>query len=112
MNTILNIFLINLICIIIIDQAKFPDEIKKIIAKWVSNGKREDVDYSLKPLDCSLCSTFWLSIIYLIISGNLSLLTIAISLLISNFSKITNDFITLIMDILTKIIYKIYDKIE
>ena len=62
---ILELLIITTIICFIIDISGFIYTIKNIIWKWVFNGKREYREFRLKPLDCSLCMTFWIGIIWI-----------------------------------------------
>ena len=64
---ILNLLLINLILSYIIDVSGAVDSIKSFLKRILTKGKMSDPNYSLKPFDCSLCMTFWVSLIYLLV---------------------------------------------
>lgn len=69
-------------------------------------------DYRLKPLDCSLCATFWSGLIYLLIVGKFTLLYVTAVCLIACFSGIIKSSILLVEDIVTKIIQMFYKWID
>lgn len=108
----INILLIAVIVVIVIDITDFIDNIKKLISSILTKGKITNSDYQLKPIDCSLCMTFWIGLIYLIIYNQLTLLNVSILLLIAVSTPIINDVIRLLQDIITKIINIIYKKIQ
>lgn len=110
--TIFNLFLIAVITVCIIDLSGFIDTFKSVLNKILTKGKISNSDYTLKPIDCSLCMTFWIGLIYLIIYHQLTLLNISILLLIAVSTPIINDVIRLLQDIITKIINIIYNKIQ
>ena len=62
---ILELLLLTVIVCFVVDISGFIDTIKSLIWKWVFNGKREYREFRLKPLDCSLCMTFWIGIIWI-----------------------------------------------
>lgn len=98
----IDLFEITIIVVIIVDISGFIDSIKTLIGKvlHINNVK-------LKPLDCSLCMTFWVSMAYLIYANELSITTLMFSLLISVMTPVIQDLIYLIRDILGFILLKI-----
>lgn len=112
MTTIFNLFLIAVITVCIIDLSGFVGTLKSALNKLLTRGKLSNSDYQLKPFDCSLCMTFWIGLIYLIIYHQLTLLNISILLLIAVSTPIINDVIRLIQDLITRIINIIYRKIN
>lgn len=110
--TIFNLFLIAVITVCIIDLSGFIDTFKSVLNKILTRGKISNSDYTLKPIDCSLCMTFWIGLIYLIYHNSISLLNIAVLLLIAISTPIIHDIIRLILDIFSKIINLIYKKIQ
>lgn len=107
---VFNIFLISIIVVCIVDISGFVDTVKSTISKILTNGKFNTADYTLKPIDCSLCMTFWIGLGFLIYHNSVSLLNIAILLLIAISTPIIHDIIRLILDIFSKIINIIYLK--
>lgn len=100
----INILLIAVICVCIIDISGFIDTIKSALNKVITKGKLTNSNYSLKPIDCSLCMTWWSGLIYLICYNSVSLLNIAILLLIAISTPIINDIIRLFQDLIIKVI--------
>ena len=97
----IDLFEITVIVVIIVDISGFVDSVKTLIGKvlHINNVK-------LKPLDCSLCMTFWVSMAYLIYANELSITTLMFSLLISVMTPVIQDLIYLIRDILGFILLK------
>lgn len=58
------LFCIALASVFVADISMFADTIKRPLSRWL--GVRID---TLKPLDCSLCLTFWLGTAYLLLNG-------------------------------------------
>jgi len=98
-NTILDLLLIQFIIVGIIDVSGFVQELEGFLSKWLHIRARIP-----KPIGCSLCSTWWTGLIYLIITGNLTLPLVAFTLFISLLTTVTKDIIYLIQDIFIKII--------
>ena len=98
----IDLFEITVIVVIIVDISGFIDSIKAFVGKVLGIN-----NVSLKPLDCSLCMTFWVSMAYLIYANELSITTLMFSLLISVMTPVIQDLIYLIRDILGSILLKI-----
>lgn len=108
MNVIINLVLIAFICVFIVDISGAIDSLKSGL-KWLfTRGKMTGSDYRLKPFDCSLCSTFWCSLIYLLIIGSFELKYVAIVCILCTFCPIIKNTIYLLEDSITKIINVIY----
>lgn len=72
---LVNLFIIGISVTYIIDLSGVTTSLRKIIWRLKNQYKPMPDDYYPKPFTCSLCMTFWTSLIYLIIMGKLSLLT-------------------------------------
>lgn len=99
----IDLLLIAISTVIVIDISGFVEGIKNSIKKWL-NVKG---DITLKPFDCSLCSTFWLSIVYLIIHNTLTIPSVTLSLFIAILTPQINHLLRTIQDTLTNLINKI-----
>ena len=100
----IDLFEITVIVVIIVDISGFIDSIKSFVGKvlGINNVK-------LEPLDCSFCLNFWLSLAYLLITNELTITAVMVTLLLSTMTTIIKDAIYLIRDIFGKIILKIND---
>ena len=100
----IDLFEITIIVVIIVDISGFIDSIKNLIGKvlGINNVK-------LKPLDCSFCVNWWLSLAYLLITNELSITAVMVTLLLSTMTPVIGDLIYLIRDLIGKIINKIYN---
>ena len=99
----IDLFEITVIVVIIVDISGFVDSIKNLIGKVLGIN-----NVNLKPLDCSLCLNFWVSMAYLLITNELSITAVMVTLLLSTMTPIIKDAIYLIRDFLGKIISKAY----
>lgn len=99
-----NILLIAIFVVCVTDISQFFHQMEEYVAKWL-NLKQVHI----KLLECSLCQTWWLSLIYLICTNNITLINIVIAILISCFTTQIKDVITLFQDLITKLINKMYD---
>ena len=99
LTTITNLILITSIVVFIIDLSGIIDHIKKWIHhKYIKIGDYHNL--SLKPLDCSLCLTFYSGLIYLLCSGAFTLPYIALTCLLAFLTGPIGDFIQLLRDML------------
>lgn len=63
----INIFLIAFVVVFIVDVSGAVGSLKAFINR--RKGRPEDYDFSLKPLDCSLCMTWWTGLAYILFAG-------------------------------------------
>lgn len=111
-NTILSLICLSVICVFIIDISGAVDSLKSAL-KWISTkGKMSGSDYRLKPIDCSLCSTFWAGLIYLLVVGKFTIFYVTVVCLLAAFSGLIKNSILLIEDIVSTIIQWIYKKLD
>ena len=103
----IDLFEITVIVVIIIDISGFIDSIKNLVGKALRIN-----NVSLKLIECSFCSNWWLSLLYIYVTNNLTLSTILFALLCSTLTPVIGDLIYLIRDIFGKIILKINDLIQ
>lgn len=108
---ILKLLIIQTIIVIGIDVLGFWNEISKIISGIITKGKVKQ-SFELKPFSCSTCSGFWLNILYLFLTHNLSIINIGIAIGFAVLAPEIGYFIRLLKDWLTFIIIKITPKNE
>lgn len=104
MCTYIDLLVIAFICVLVIDKSGFIESIKSGISSILTNGRIKNSDYRIKPFDCSLCSTWWCGLVYLIVTGSVSLMSIGILLLIAIY---VTEIISNTLDVLEKWILKI-----
>ena len=109
---IINLLLINLIISYIIDISGVMDSIKSTIKKVLTKGKMSDPNYNLKPFDCSLCMTFWISLIYVYLVGQFDIYGIFLACINSYIVQFSKDLYLLIKDIFAKVLDLIYKLIN
>lgn len=100
MQIIIDLLLIQFIIVNIIDISGFIQETESMIARWL---KVKSVHIP-KPFSCSYCLCWWTGLIYLMVTGNLTLIYTAILLMICALTTTTADIVWLVKDIITKII--------
>lgn len=99
MTPIINILLIATICVIVTDCTDFFEYVKHWIWKFAFNNSKPYRDFEIKILQCSLCQTWWLSLIYLIISHHITLPYITLSLLAAYMTPIINTSLIFVKEL-------------
>lgn len=107
----LNLLYITIAVVCVIDISGFIDSVKSLISRMLTKGKIDKTDFSMKPFDCSLCSTFWCCLIYLIVTGTFSLALLCYILLLAVFTPVIKEIIILVKDIILKFTSFIYERI-
>lgn len=109
----INLFLLTCIIVFIIDLSGFVDEmVKRLYYKYIKVGDYHTLIPKLKPLTCSLCLSFWVGLIYLLITSQFSILMIGYVCLLSFLTPIIGDILIMIKDVINKIINLIYKLID
>ena len=98
---ILDIFIIACICTLIIESGFF-DEMESRLSKILFRNKTKL--YFGKIFHCTLCSTTWVSIAYLLINNSLSLYNLCIVLLFGYSTNILAELLHFVVDLGIKII--------
>lgn len=99
----IDLFLVTCIIVFIIDISGFMDEMEHILGKWL-NAKI----IIPKPFSCSLCLTWWVGLIYIIIQSNFTIPYIAYVALLSFLTSVIYNGLLLIRDCCNRIIDDIY----
>ena len=103
MMTIINLILITIIVCFIVDCSGVITDIRKFVAKQIFKYTKVKVDYAelkLKPIGCSLCSTWWIGLIYLLFVGKFTITYIAFVAFLSLISSNISGFLMVIKDYL------------
>ena len=100
----IDLFEITVIVVIIVDISGFIDSVKTLIGNVLHIN-----NVSLKLIECSFCVNWWVSLIYLLITNELNLTTVMVTLLLSTMTTIIKDAIYLVRDSIGKAINKIYN---
>lgn len=103
---IIDMLMITVIVVYIVDLSGFIDSLKRGIWRWL-RGDVKYRDFDLKPFDCSLCSTWWTGLIYIIVTGEFTLINIVIVIGFSFFSSEIAFFLNVLKDLMGKIIDKL-----
>lgn len=103
---ILNIFIIACVCTLIIESGFF-DEIEIRLSKILFRNKHKL--YFGKIFHCSLCATTWVSIAYILLHGEFSLINLCIVLLFAYSTNILGELLHFVIDLGLTIISKLRD---
>lgn len=102
MNVIIDLILIQIICVNIVDISGVVSHIENAIARAL---KLKSV--SIHLIECSYCVTHWCCVIYLLFNGALSLKTYAIVLVLCFLTSVTKDLLWGMRDRLVKLVSKL-----
>ena len=102
----LNVLFVTLIFVIALDVLHFWDDFSKIISGWITKGKVHKV-FCEKPCGCSTCMSFWANLIYMIASGNFSVLNILIIIVLAMFAPEIGGLILMLKSWIDALINKI-----
>ena len=94
---ITDIITIAILCCFVVNSGAI-DSLKRVIWRWLK-GDAPFRYFPLKPLDCELCLTWWSGLVYIIISGNLSLLAILCVALVAWCTPVIVELLNLLVDI-------------
>ena len=101
--TYIHLLLIGAIWVFILDISGAWEEMTSIISGWLTGGAIKRPFY-IKPFGCSLCMTFWTSIIYLLVSHDLTIYTLAFGCFVSFLTPRIKDVLITIDTLLAKLI--------
>jgi hypothetical protein len=102
----LDLFFIAVVVVVIIDLSGFIDSVKSGLKRWATRGRMSDPNYTLKPIDCSFCMTFWTGLVYLLVTG-ITLWSVVWLLLLCFFTPVIKDVLLLVRDLITRLIRSI-----
>lgn len=108
---IIELILIQLIIVYIIDLSGVVDSIKLFISKHLTKNKIVTTNFSIKPFDCSLCSTWWIGLIYLLICHSFTIPYIALVALLSYLTPLSSSILLLIKDLAIFLVNKLNMKL-
>lgn len=108
---ILNLFIIALMVVYVYDLTDFSQSMLRVLWRYAYKSKPFPSDISwtdihplLKPLECSRCCVWWLTLIALLISGNISIPGIGWCMFLSYITPIIKDVMITIIDFVSRMI--------
>lgn len=106
-----NCLLITICWVVILDQLAFWDDFSSQIKSLMTGGRfKSPID--LKPFNCSVCMSFWCNLIYIIVTGNFTVLMVGYILLLSWSTPIINSLLSFVRNAVIKFINTIAEKIN
>lgn len=109
---VLTLFTIALVITVVWDVLQFPNEIANGIASWLTRGKITNVTLS-KPFGCSLCMTFWCSLIYVLVTnGFVSISTFITNLAICLLVAYSTTYIQMTINLINKFLLNLFCLLE
>lgn len=99
MSTMINLLVLTFIIVFIIDLSGIIEEVENMIAKRLKVHKV----HIPKPFSCSLCSTWWIGLIYLLIIGQFTIPMIGYVALLAYLTPIWMNVLIALKDVLGKI---------
>ena len=99
-------FLIVVFTVSVIDLSGIITSIKKGLAKWLKVKDYTQIQLTL--IQCSLCMSFHIQWIYLLIVDQFTMGYLTLAIIFSLFTPQIGDIITLVKEIITNITDKIY----
>lgn len=105
----LNLLIMQLVIVFILDLSGVMLSIKKLIWRSLFGKATIDQSYklSLKPFDCSLCSTWWYGLIWLLVVRDITMLNIGYVALLAYMTTFSKDLILTISELLNKLLNKL-----
>lgn len=101
---VLSLFLISFIMVFIIDYSGFITELENILTIITKSTFKIHIP---KPFSCSLCMTFWLGLIYLILCSMFTLTNIVWVCVFSALTIVLSQFMVLIRDLILNVMIKL-----
>lgn len=95
--------MIMVMTVFIVDVSGFVESVKRTVWSWLYPN-RVYRDFELKPFTCSLCMTWWLCLLYLVITGNLTLFSTFIALGLSYLSPVVYQLLMKIRLLLSTLV--------
>lgn len=103
----IDILWIAITWVVVIDISGFTDHLKSWIKRILTGGRMSDPNYSLKPIDCSFCMTFWTGLVYLIVTHTLTLSMLAYLLCVCVMTPVIGLVLVTVRETFIKIINKV-----
>lgn len=106
--------LLILTCLIvwIEDLTDFVDTMKVKLWNWTYNHSVPYKPFTIKPFDCSLCLSFWIGLIYIVLAGQFTIPMIGYVGLLSFMTPVICDVLRMMKDIMVKIIDLVYKSLK
>ena len=94
--------LIDLLCVavvwvVVLDLSGFVEEMERLLSK-----KWKRIVRIRKPWSCSLCMSWWTGLLYLLITGKIAIVSVAVLALVALSTTLIKDIIITVMDLVER----------
>lgn len=96
----LQLTLITAAVCFVIDLSGFYDSISAKISGWLTHGKRKEPFY-MKPFSCSTCMSWWIGLLWVIVTGNFGFFSVMYALLMGYLAPHVTDILRIVSDALS-----------
>ena len=100
-----NLLIIQFLCVFVLDYSGAVDDLFTPLVKRITGAKIGNLG---KPWSCSMCMSFWLGLLYILVAGNFTFPYLAAVAALSALTPVTLDLMHLVKDLCTRIIDFIY----
>lgn len=83
--------------VFIADLSGFPDAVRGLL-RTISHGRVDRV----KPLDCSLCLTWWVCLVYSLLAGAFRVEVVAYIALLALMARPVADVVNIVLELINK----------
>ena len=106
MKAIVELILVALVTIYVVDLSGFTDTWLKFLSAYKGRKITE-----LKPFSCSLCMVWWVCLIYLVTTSQLTLSLVAFTALLSFLSIPMGQILVMLREVILHIINKLMSRL-
>ena len=106
MKAIVELILVALVTIYVVDLSGFTDTWLKFLSAYKGRKITE-----LKPFSCSLCMVWWVCLIYLVTTSQLTLSLVAFTALLSFLSIPMGQILVMLREVMLHIINKLMSRL-
>ena len=106
MKAIVELILVALVTIYVVDLSGFTDTWLKFLSAYKGRKITE-----LKPFSCSLCMVWWVCLIYLVTTSQLTLSLVAFTALLSFLSIPMGQILIMLREVILYIINKLMSRL-
>ena len=106
MKAIVELILVALVTIYVVDLSGFTDTWLKFLSAYKGRKITE-----LKPFSCSLCMVWWVCLIYLVTTSQLTLSLVAFTALLSFLSIPMGQILVMLRELILYIVNKLMSRL-
>lgn len=107
MEALSTLIMIAVCTVVVIDLSGFIDDVEGILSRRMNIKARIP-----KPFSCSFCMTHWICLIWMLLTGRLTLALYTITLLLAYSTPLINDILITVKSLLSRLISKVMELIS